>query len=277
MNRFPFFLSLCLAAMLSAAPLRIFVTISPMVEAVTAIGGAEVEAQTLLPPGFSPESYQPNARMLASLGKADALLTIGVPFEKILLEKLKGAFPNLLVVDGTRGMKYRFFEDGGKDPHVWLSASNMLVYANTVAEELCRLRPSQTEHFRARLAAYRKSLQEASDRNRVRLAALKDKVVLVYHPAFGYFLEEYGIAQLAIEEEGHEPTGGTLQQSLRQARSLHVPAIFVQPQFSPRAARTVAKELLCRVLVLDPLPTALTAGLEDLGKTISDAYSPAAE
>lgn len=277
MKKYLFILSFCLMATFSAAPLRIFVTISPLSEAVAVIGGAEVEARTLLPPGFSPESYQPNARTLSALDKADAVFTIGVPFEKILLEKLKGVFPELLVVDGTKGMTFRFFEDGGRDPHVWLSASNMLVYANTVAEELCRLRPDQEKQFRARLLVYRRSLLEANDRNRARLAALKGKAILVYHPAFGYFLGEYGIDQLAIEEEGHEPTGGNLQQALRQARNLHVPAIFVQPQFSPRAARTLAKELLCRVLTLDPLPISLTAGLENLGKTISDAYPSAAE
>lgn len=266
-----FLLNAVLCSALFCAPLRIFVSIGPMLEAVEAIGGKRVEASALLPPGVSPETYQPDARLLNKLGKAEALITIGVPFEEVLMPKLKASFPKLKLVDGTKGMKIRNFDDGGRDPHVWLSCGNMVKYAETVASVLTELAPEHSDEFKKALDKYSAELRKTSERIRSELSSLEGKTLLVYHPAFGYFLEEYGIVQQAIEEEGKEPTGGTLQHALRLGREMGVKAIFVQPQFSPRSAKTIARELNCRVVEIDPLPKKLTPGLLKLAEALKKA------
>ncbi len=258
--------------MLSAAPLSVYVTLPPLAEALESVGGGEVSVGVLLPAGVSPETYQPDARTVASLGRAELLLTIGAPFEETLLPRLKETFPALTVVDGTREMAFRTFPDGGRDPHVWLSLDNLSRFAKNACDALCTARPEHADAFRENLAKYRASLAALNDRNRELLSPLSGKAVLVYHPAFGYFLGEYGIKQLSIEEEGKEPSPRELLQTIREARSLRVPAIFVQPQFSPRTARVLADELKCRVVPLDPLPENASRGLREMAEAIAREY-----
>lgn len=267
-KRLSIFFVAFVCGVLCAAPAKVFVSLSPMLEAVEAIGGKHVEASVLLPPGLSPETYQPDARLLNRLGKADAVFIIGVPFEEVLLTKLKASFPKLKIVDGTKGMKERKFDDGGRDPHVWLSCTNMMKYAENVAKTLSELVPEAADEFAKALKKYNEGLQKTNEKIRSELSGLNGKTILVYHPAFGYFLEEYGITQLAIEEEGKESTGGNLQKVLRLGRELKVKAVFVQPQFSPRSAKTIAGELKCQVVTIDPLPKKLTQGLLKLAEAV---------
>jgi len=266
------FLGLIACLTLSAGKLTIFVSIAPMLEAVQAIGGPDVTVSQLVPPGSSPETFQPAPKTIASLGKSQTFFTIGVPFEQTLVPKLQASFPKLPIVDGSQGMKFRTFDDGGKDPHVWLSISNMMRFADTVAQTLSKLDPENAASYQKRLLEYKALLKKLDDRTREMLAPLSGKSVLVYHPAFGYFLNEYGIEQKAIEEEGKEPSGSELKKTLQEARKMAPPAIFVQPQFSPRTAQTVAEELSCKVVKLDPLPAKLSTGLEAIAAAIAEAY-----
>ncbi len=255
-----------------AAPLEVFVSLPPMAEAVEAIGGERVSVKVLLPAGVSPELYQPDARMLEALGRSQALFTMGAPFEETLLPRLRRAFPQLHLVDGAEGMERRHFPQGGEDPHVWLSVTNMLRYGETVCQALCHMLPEAAEEFQARSRIYGEQLAETGRLLAEQLAPLKGRSVLVFHPAFGYFLGEYGMTQIAIEEEGKEPSGRALMEALAQARKLGLPAIFVQPQFSPRSAKVLARELQAQVLPLDPLPPRLIPGLREMGETIAKAY-----
>ena len=150
----------------------------------------------------------------------------------------------------------------------------MLRYSENVAAALSRILPEKADYFKENLDRYCGKLRGVHEANLKRLAFLRGGTVLVYHPAFGYFLGEHGIEQLAIEEEGKEPTGGSLQASMRRARERGLPAIFVQPRFSERSARILAKELKCRVISLDPLPSSLVEGLSAIGEAIEKAYRP---
>jgi zinc transport system substrate-binding protein len=79
------------------------------------------------------------------------------------------------------------------------------------------------------------------------------RVLLVYHDAWGSFARTYGIRQIAIEQEGHEPGPDRIAQVIEEARSLGIRSIFVEPQSSRRSAEMVASEIGAEVITLDPL------------------------
>ncbi len=108
-------LTLCLLANMSVADARrpvVFVSIGPQLESVRRIGGGTVDVHAMLPAGVSPETYSPNVRLMSALARADAYVTIGVPFEKALVTKIRASFPNLKIVDGTMSMTFRRMEGG---------------------------------------------------------------------------------------------------------------------------------------------------------------------
>jgi len=106
----------------------------------------------------------------------------------------------------------------------------------------------------------------------VSLAFLRGKTILVFHPSFAYFLDEFGIRQASIETGGKEPTAKTLSDLIARAKADKIPAIFVQTQFPVNAAKTVAAEAGAQVVALDALAPDWLANIERMGKALEKAY-----
>ena len=273
-------------------PCVVFVSIGPQLESVMRIGGGKVNAQALVPAGVSPETFSPGAQVMSSLARADLYVTIGAPFEAVLLRKVQASFPNLKIVDGRMGMTFRKIEghhhhgyhhegsgedddhdeEGEHDPHIWLNIDNMKCHARTVAGALAELLPD-TEHAAvdARTAEYLRELDALSVELKTKLEGLRGTEIVVYHPAFGYFLDEYGIRQKAVELEGKEPGARYLGTVIREAKRDGIRAIFVQPQFNAKAAEVLSHEIGGKVLPFDPLPADYSDGLRRLAEALLEA------
>ena len=76
---------------------------------------------------------------------------------------------------------------------------------------------------------------------------------MVFHPAWGYFADAYGLRQVPVEIEGKEPKARELDEFIKHARELGVKAIFVQPQYSPKTAQTIAEAVGGRLVEADDL------------------------
>ena len=277
----------------------VFVSIGPQLESVRRIGGGTVDAHAMLPAGLNPETFSPDARQMSALARADAYVTIGVPFEKTLVAKIRASFPNLKIVDGRTGMSFRRMEGGHHhhheshhehddgddddhdhngheagedDPHVWLSIENMKCHARMVAAILAEVLPDR-EHaaIDARTAEYLRELDALSAELKAKLARLHGKEAVVYHPAFGYFLDDHGIRQKAVELEGKEPGARYLGTVIREAKREGIRVIFVQPQFNAKAAEVLSHEIGGKVLPFDPLPNEYSDGLRRLAEALLEA------
>ncbi|MBO7092361.1 MAG: zinc ABC transporter substrate-binding protein [Victivallales bacterium] len=290
------YLALCLTA--CAAEARrpvVFVSIGPQIESVRRIGGGSVDAHAMLPAGLNPETFSPDARAMSALARADVYVTIGVPFEKMIVTKIRASFPKLKIIDGRTGMAFRRMEGGvhhhhgehhdhddddhdhemgEDDPHVWLSIDNMKCHARMVAAVLAEVLPD-TEHVAIdeRAAEYIRELDALSAELKAKLSPLKGTEAVVYHPAFGYFLDDHGIRQKAVELEGKEPGARYLGTVIREAKHDGIRVIFVQPQFNAKAAEVLSHEIGGKVLPFDPLPNEYSDGLRRLADALLEAES----
>ena len=92
------------------------------------------------------------------------------------------------------------------------------------------------------------------DREIVRiLSKAENRRFIVYHPAWGYFARDYGLTQIPIEREGKEPTMKSLMELVEEARKHHVKLVFASPEFNPKVAELVAREIEGRTVYLSPL------------------------
>ena len=73
------------------------------------------------------------------------------------------------------------------------------------------------------------------------------------HPSWGYFARDYGLTQVAIGEEGKEPTARELEQLVNLAKTENIRVIFAEPEFSVRGAEVLAAEINGTVVLVDPL------------------------
>lgn len=278
----------------------VFVTIPPMREAVAEIGGDGVDVQVLVPPGMSPETYSPDVPKIMALRRASLFFAIGVPCEQAFLPKLNGMFPDLKIVKAQENMKLRAIGGGpwnghdenevddhegehdhheadnghhhhhfGADPHVWLDIDNMIGFADCVAEHLTAIQPGKADEFAARAKIYKEKLYTLKQKLQAEMTPLDGTTLLVFHPAFGYFLDMFKIRQLAIEQDGKEATGAHLASVLAAAREKKCAALYIQPQQNTRTAQLVANELKDGyIIVLDPLFQDYCQGMQRLADGI---------
>ena len=97
------------------------------------------------------------------------------------------------------------------------------------------------------------------------------KKFFVFHPAFGYFARAYGLEQVAVETGGREPSPKQLATLINQAKHEKVKVIFVQPQFSSKTARTIAKAISGVVIPIDPIDKDYLKNLETISEKINEA------
>lgn len=76
---------------------------------------------------------------------------------------------------------------------------------------------------------------------------------IIYHPALSYYARDYGIRQIAIEEEGKEPSAKRLAELIRTARAEEIHCVLVQCQFPRSSVEAVAKDMEAEVVEFDPL------------------------
>ena len=146
-------------------------------------------------------------------------------------------------------------DHGILDPHIWLSPRLVKIMAGNICRGLVEIDPAGEAEYEANLAAFEDELNSLDRSIAAALAPLpKDKrTFMVFHPSWGYFARDYALQQVPIESEGKEPSAADLERIISTGRQLHIPVVFVQPQFSERSAKVIASEMGAKVVPLDPL------------------------
>ncbi|MBN2126049.1 MAG: zinc ABC transporter substrate-binding protein [Deltaproteobacteria bacterium] len=262
--------SLSGSASAESEKLKAFVSILPQAYFVERIGGSYVEVEVLVGPGQSPATYEPTPKQMARLGRARVYFRIGTPFEKGFIDKIANTLKGLEVVDTRKGVPLRFFHHGHgdeaqvPDPHIWLDPKRVKVQAETICETLSRLEPEHKAAFLENLRVFQGDLERLDKRIADILAPLRGQTFYVFHPAFGYFGDSYGIRQVAVEIEGKEPGAKHLVELITRAKEEGVRVIFVQPQFARKQAEKIAKAIGGVVVPMNPLPRDYVKSLEDM-------------
>jgi len=165
---------------------------------------------------------------------------------------------------------------GTPDPHFWLNPRYAKIMAATIEKALEAADLPHAEAFRKNLAALDDDLDKLDARLREALAPLAGRDFFVYHPAFGYFADAYGLRQAPVELEGKEPTARQLARLVARARAEGVRIIFVQPQFSAKSAEAVAAAIGGAVVPLDDLAKDYVANLTDMADKVRSALAGSA-
>jgi zinc transport system substrate-binding protein len=113
--------------------------------------------------------------------------------------------------------------------------------------------PAGKAYYAANAAALDRELQALDGEIRGKLKVLKSRRFLVFHPAWGYFAHEYGLEQIAAEEQGKTLTPRQLQRVIEQARGAGIGVVFVSPQFSTAQAEAIARDIGGHTVTVDPL------------------------
>jgi zinc transport system substrate-binding protein len=137
---------------------------------------------------------------------------------------------------------------------VWLSPPLVKIQARAILEALVAVDPDHRDVYETNWRGFVARLEALDRRLRQTFAGRRGMRFMVFHPAWGYFADAYGLQQVPIELEGKAPKPARLRELVEIARRHDIRVIFVQPQFSRRSAELVAREIGARVVTADPLP-----------------------
>lgn len=260
----------------------LLVSITPYRFFVEEIAGEGFEVETLVPAGANPHSFEPTARQMKQIEGAKCWFRIGEPFEEKLLPLLERQNKALRVADLRAGIPLLPSAEASHCPHcahdaldrhIWLSPRLASLQAEAIERHLALNFPEKEGFFKENLASLQGRLAELDEEVAALLGPLAGRVILVSHPAFGYFCHDYGLEQLSIEYEGKDPRPHYLETVLQKASSEGAELAIALPQYNNRGAQMIAEKLRLPIRWIDPYSASYFETIRTLALWIADPYA----
>ena len=232
------------------------VTISPYKYFVDQIAKGKVDVNVMVSNGNNPETYEPYAQQMMELSKSALYLKVGsIGFEQTWMKKLQDNAPDMKVIDTSVGIKPAKTPGGNIDPHVWMSCSNARIIASNILKALCELEPKNKTFFEKNYQSLLSIIDKKDSTIKESFKKDPDLVrkFVIYHPILTYFARDYQLEQLAIEEEGREPSASQLKSLIEKARKEKIKFCLIQAEFANRNTTTFINESRTKPMNINPL------------------------
>jgi len=263
------------------------VSIVPQRYFVERVGGEHVDVNVMVLPGNSPATYEPRPEQLTALSKSAVYFSIGVPFEKAWLARIAAVNEVMRVVDTAAGIErvpigahYKVelgdrpeTDAEGRDPHIWLSPSLVKIQAQNIYEALVTLDPDNEDDYETNLDRFIADINGLIADIEETLAGVPSRKFMVFHPAWGYFGDDFELEMIPIEVGGQEPSAAELADLVATAEAEGIRVIFAQPEFSTEDAETIAQEIDGEVLLISPLAENWLENLRQVADTFAQVLS----
>jgi len=255
------------------AEVKVLTSIKPLQLIAAAVQDGVAIPEVLLPPGASPHNYALRPSDVRKVQSVDLLYWIGPDMEGFLPRVLNGRTLPSVAVQDLPGLKLRrFAEDshshaeeadehdhdhrpGSLDAHLWLSPVNARVIATKMAADLGAVDPANAARYQSNLKAFDERLDALDLRLKARLAGIAGKPYFVFHEAFDYFEEAYGLKHAGVFSVAAEVQPGAQHVSAMRTRLQEVgkTCVFSEPPLRPRLAETLVAGLPVKLAELDAL------------------------
>ncbi|WP_281525168.1 metal ABC transporter solute-binding protein, Zn/Mn family [Alistipes dispar] len=250
----------------------LYVSILPMRSLVKEIVGEDFRIEVLVPPGASPETFEPTPRQFIGLNEAQLVFNVGLlEFETALLDKIEDRTKivdlsrGIVRIEGSCAHAGRNGSDHahGVDPHVWTSPRALQRMAEN-AYEAIHARWSDSAKYTANHARLQEELRQLDLRTTEKIARSGIRYFIIYHPALTYYARDYGLRQEAVEADGKEPSAKRLTALIRQARKDGIGRILYQSQFPVSVVETIARDIGAECTEIDPLREDAIANIDSI-------------
>lgn len=248
--------------------IKVMATVYPVYEFAKMIGNDKIELTMLVPGGVEPHDWEPTAKDLGRIQKADLFLYHGAGFEHWLKKVidagiLKGiasqqVSENIPLLESEAScFKEEDLHDGQvhTDSHIWLDPVYAAVEVENIAKALSAADVANADYYRQNLEAVKSELFQLHQEYQAALAAVPRREIVTSHAAFGYLAKRYQLKQIPVMglAPDSEPTPERMRQVIQLCREYKVKIIFTETLVSPRLAETIAQETGVQTMVLNPI------------------------
>ncbi|WDG57182.1 MULTISPECIES: zinc ABC transporter substrate-binding protein ZnuA [Pseudomonas] len=255
------------------AEVRVLTSIKPLQLIAAAVQDGIAVPEVLLPPGASPHNYALRPSDVRKVQSVELLYWIGPDMESFLPRVLKGRTLPSLAVQDLPGLKLRHFAEdnhshaeeadehdhdhrpGSLDAHLWLSPVNARVIADRMAADLSAADPANAARYQSNAKTFDQRLDALDARLKTRLAPIAGKPYFVFHEAFDYFEDAYGLKHAGVFSVAAEVQPGAQHVAAMRTRLQQVgkTCVFSEPPLRPRLAETLVAGLPVKLAELDAL------------------------
>ncbi|AMZ73436.1 MULTISPECIES: zinc ABC transporter substrate-binding protein ZnuA [Pseudomonas] len=258
------------------AEVKVLTSIKPLQLIAAAVQDGVAVPEVLLPPGASPHHYALRPSDVRKVQSVDLLYWIGPDMEGFLPRVLNGRTLPSVAIQDLPGLKLRHFaqdsashEDddhdgdehdhdhrpGTVDAHLWLSPLNARVIAAKMAADLSAADPANAARYQSNLKGFNQRLDALDTRLKARLAGVAGKPYFVFHEAFDYFEDNYGLKHAGVFAVAAEVQPGAQHVAAMRTRLQAVgkTCVFSEPPLRPRLAETLVAGLPVKLAELDAL------------------------
>lgn len=252
-------------------------TIYPIYDIMKYVGGDNIETILLLPPGSSPHTFEATPQDVKDVKGTNLFLFTGAGIDtwaqNIVRNNINQGRSDYIAIDLSQVAEMKTFEgsqghdeelngeeelseeEENYDPHYWLSPTNAVLIAAEVASHLSRLDPENKEYYRAQADSFADQLRENDIIWQEKIDSLENKEIIVFHDAWNYFADYFGLEIVATFEPfpGKTPTPQYLRNVQEKVEEYNINTLFIEPQLSQDSASVLTDNLVDSVEILDPL------------------------
>ncbi|TID13841.1 zinc ABC transporter substrate-binding protein, partial [Avibacterium paragallinarum] len=161
--------------------------------------------------------------------------------------------------------------------HVWYSPRISQVVAEAVADKLTQQFPAKKALIEKNLAEFNRTLNAQNEKIKQQLASVQKKGFYVFHDAYTYFNEAYGLNQVGAFTINPlvAPGAKKLAHIKEEIEEHKVGCLFAEPQFTPKVIETLHKSTGVKVGRLDPMGDAVALGKDSYANFLqytADSY-----
>ncbi len=271
----------CTARQTKSDKPTVYVSILPLKSIVGAIVGEDFDIRVVVPKGASPETFEPTPRQMIGMNESAMIFNIGlIPMETRLLERIEAQdkIINLCrgidLIAGSCGHDHSGHGECGHhpahgvDPHVWTSPRSLITMTENACNAICKAYPDSVKYAQNH-AKLKDQLIDLDRRTANKIAASDITYFLIYHPALTYYARDYGLQQIAIEDEGKEPSARRIAGIIDRARRDNIRNIFYQSQFPASSVEVIARDINAVAIEIDPLAEDAIANIDNITDLIT--------
>lgn len=225
--------------------LQIYTSIYPIYDFTKKIGGEKISVYNMTKAGAEPHDFEITSKDMANLSKVDLFIYNGGGMEH-WVDTIKEALKDIKYINTSSNIN-----ENNLDPHFWLSPINAKIQMENIKNGLIEIDSENKNYYESNYNLYANRLTELDEKIKTSLSDIKNRNLVLTHPAFGHFCKEYSLNQIAIARDEADPKA--MAEIITFIKSNNVRAIFYEEFSSSKLVDSIAKETGIKILTLNPI------------------------
>jgi zinc transport system substrate-binding protein len=256
----------------SSEKIKVVTTVAPLEEFIKSVGGDRVEVSVMVPPGAEPHTFEPTPSQMRQVAEADLYVQNGAGLE-FWMDRILQVNEEMTIIDSSKGIDFIRESPEEIDPHIWISLRNAAVQVKNICDGLIEVDPANKEYYLQNKDSYLQNLRTIDAEFNNTFGSKEKRIFIVHHPAWTYFARDYELEQVPLMENEKEPGPKYLGEVIELARKNNITTIFVEPQFNPKSAEVIAREMNASIVTIDPLSGNYLDNMRNAGREIAQSLT----